>query len=92
MKWKVESGDTWLARKKNKVRKRWHRESVWHQKFAWRPTRVADSTMAWLCWVERRLDGYSREMGKRDRFDTWMWDYEYRLPQKERAHAEKRSA
>lgn len=47
-------------------RRMWQRRKGWNRCFAWRPVRVADDKVAWLCFVYRQA---------RDRDGRAPWDY-----------------
>lgn len=45
--------------------------AVWHKWFAWRPVRVDDRTVAWLCFVKRKGNFYWKGCKRK-----WNWQYE----------------
>lgn len=37
-------------------KKEWATLEKWHRWFAWRPVQLQDGRVAWLCWLNRRLE------------------------------------
>lgn len=88
MRWNTESFSDETKRKDAPYRAKWIKEREWHRWFAWHPVQVGDGTeafsfegshKAWLCFVERRLGGFDRDI-QPHWFNWWMRDFIYRFP------------